>query len=240
MDCVIGISDATTASHARCIPPDRLITIRNGVDVDRFAPLEQPTRDSVRRGFRGGPNVLHAVHIGRLEPGKRVDAAIRALPALTSEIVLHLIGDGPERFNLESLARTIGVADRVVFHGVRRDVPSILPAMDVLVMPSESEGLPLVILEAMACGVTVIASRVGGIPEIVHDGRTGLLIPPGDAQALAVALARLHDDPALRGQLALGGRALALAEHRIEDVAQRFWNLCRERLAATGQASPCG
>ncbi|MGB9802180.1 MAG: glycosyltransferase [Desulfofundulus sp.] len=102
-----------------------------------------------------------------------------------------VVGDGPLRRVLEEESRALGLEGRLFFTGERRDIPQILSLMDVFVLPSTTEGLPLTILEAMAAGKPVIASRVGGLPEVVVDGETGFLVPPGDPQALARALAQL-------------------------------------------------
>jgi glycosyltransferase involved in cell wall biosynthesis len=114
---------------------------------------------------------------------------------------LLVIGGGEDRDALERDAIAKGLSARVHFLGVRRDVGNLLAAMDVFVLPSLWEGLPLALVHAMGAGVPVVASRVAGVPEVVDDGRTGLLVPPSDAPALGAALTRMFEDPALRERL---------------------------------------
>jgi glycosyltransferase involved in cell wall biosynthesis len=133
--------------------------------------------------------------------------AARAVPAA----VFLIAGEGPERTDLEAAARRSAVEDRVRLLGPRDDVPALLAACDVFVLPSLFEGAPLAILEAMAAGRPVVASRIGGVDELLLDGVTGLLVPPADPAALAGAILRLIATPALRVRLADAGRERARA-----------------------------
>jgi glycosyltransferase involved in cell wall biosynthesis len=125
---------------------------------------------------------------------------------------LMLVGDGPERASLEAYAATLGIKDRVTFCGTRRDLGNVLPAMDVFALPSLWEGLPLALILAMGASRPVVATRLAGIPEVVSDGDSGLLVEPGDPDALGAALARVCGDAALRGRL--GARARAAVRDR--------------------------
>jgi glycosyltransferase involved in cell wall biosynthesis len=127
-------------------------------------------------------------------------AAAELMPRIPSLHVL-IVGDGDLRPSLERLAQTLGIAPRVRFAGFRRDIPAVLQAMDVAVLPSRFEGMGRAVIEAQAAGCPVVASRVGGIPDVIEHERTGLLVPPGDAAALAQAVERLHRDGALRERL---------------------------------------
>src|SRR5439155_20245738 len=118
-------------------------------------------------------------------------------------------GEGPDRTAVEEEIRRLGLEERVRLAGERRDVPALLAASDILVPPSESEGLPVSVLEAMAAELPVVASSVGGLPELVVDRETGILVPPGDARKLGAALGRLIDDRELRRRLGAAGRARA-------------------------------
>jgi glycosyltransferase involved in cell wall biosynthesis len=141
---------------------------------------------------------------------KGQDWLIRAMPAVLASVpaaVLVLVGDGEWRETLERLARETGVGDRVIFTGSIANPLAVVEHADVVVLPSLSEGLPIALLEAMAIGRAVVASRVGGIPEVVQDGETGLLIPAADSAALASAIARLMMDPPLRANLGSQARA---------------------------------
>ncbi len=153
--------------------------------------------------------------------------AVAALPGGTSGTVLVLVGLGPLESELRALAAELGIADRVVFTGSRDDVPALLPAFDVFALSSRFEGLPIALLEAMATGVAPVATRVGGIPEVITDGRDGLLVAPGDPAALAGALAKLLDDDGLRADVGTNaqGRAgdfdLVNAVRRTEHIYRR-------------------
>jgi glycosyltransferase involved in cell wall biosynthesis len=118
-----------------------------------------------------------------------------------------VVGDGPERAQLEALAGQLGLADRVHLAGHQQDVRPWLAALDVLVLSSDWEGMPNALLEAMAAGLPIVATAVGGVPEVVVDGATGLLVPPGDPSALAEAITRLLRDPDLRRTMGQAGRA---------------------------------
>src|SRR5262249_35741019 len=119
---------------------------------------------------------------------------------------LVIVGGGPLRADLEQHAASLAIATRTTFCGTRRDLGNVLPAMDVFALPSLWEGLPLALILAMGAGRAVVATRVAGIPEVVTDGETGVLVPPGDASALGAALARLCGDAAARASLGAAAR----------------------------------
>jgi glycosyltransferase involved in cell wall biosynthesis len=177
----------------------RTVVIPNAVDVaasPRFRSEE-----------RARPRILA---VGRLKPPKDFQTLVEALAALPhGSFDALIVGDGPDRARLEEQIRELWLTGRVRLAGQRRDVPELLAGADVFVLPSRSEGHPVSVLEAMAAGVPVVASRVGGIPEQVEDGVTGLLVEPGDPEALAAALGRLAADPALRRRLGVAGRRRA-------------------------------
>jgi glycosyltransferase involved in cell wall biosynthesis len=146
--------------------------------------------------------------VARLQPEKGVQHFLQAaamVAAATPRVGFVIVGDGPQRSQLETLAAEVGIAGRSVFLGYQPDARSIMSMLDVLVVPSVSEGTPLVVLEAMAAGVPVVASAVGGIPEQVHHGCEGLLVPPCDPAALARAIQELLCDPDLAHRLGKAG-----------------------------------
>ncbi|MCP5373309.1 MAG: glycosyltransferase family 4 protein [Hyphomicrobiales bacterium] len=171
--------------------PARLAVLRNGVDLDRFRP---PAGD--RAPDPAAPRILSA---GNLVPLKGHDLVIGALAALPGAR-LRIAGDGPERGNLARQAADLGVADRVTFLGkvAHGDMPALYGDADVLVLASSREGMPNVVLEAMACGTPVVASRVGGIPEVVDAPAAGRLFDRRTAADIAAALAALFADPPAR------------------------------------------
>jgi glycosyltransferase involved in cell wall biosynthesis len=141
------------------------------------------------------------------------------------------VGEGPERAKLEDLVDRLGLGERVDFAGWVDPPWTATWAFDVLAMPSFMEGFPLVIVEAMLAGIPVVASAVGGIPEIVVEGETGLLVPPNDVEALAQSLGRIADDPGLRNDMAARCTSVALEHFTAKTMAADFEALYRELLA---------
>jgi glycosyltransferase involved in cell wall biosynthesis len=150
--------------------------------------------------------------VARLDPDKG-HRHLLAAAALLPDVRFVLAGEGPERGALEALASELRIDERVRFLGHRSDIPQLLAACDVMALPSSFEGLPISVLEAMASGTAVVASNIGGVDELVHNNITGLLVESRDAPALARAIRRLVDDPALAARLADAAR---------ENVAQEF------------------
>jgi glycosyltransferase involved in cell wall biosynthesis len=158
-------------------------------------------------------------------------------PELGNARVL-VVGDGPEREALAARAAAAGIAERVTFVGSTRDVIGLYAAMDVLVLPSLQEGSPNVVLEAMACGLPVVASAVGGVPEIIDEERTGYLVAPGDANALARKLALLAHDRARRVQLGRASRRRIEDHFDIRQTVEHHAALYRRLLSAAGRCAP--
>jgi glycosyltransferase involved in cell wall biosynthesis len=187
------------------IPAERVRVIPNAVAPAR----RRPSREDARRALGlAGPRILA---VGRLVPWKRFDDLLRALAHLPEEVRLDVLGEGPEEAALQDLARDLGVAGRVDFHGAvgKGRVDGFLVAADVLALPSTYEGLSHVLLEAMSAGCPAVTTRVAGNPEVVRDGIEGLLVDPGDVPDLSGALGRVLGDDDLRARLAAGARARA-------------------------------
>ena len=147
---------------------------------------------------------------------------------------LVIIGDGPERTALETLADDLGVADRIHWAGHRRDVPALLPAFDLYIQPSLHEGMPNTILEAMAAGLPVVATAVGGTPEVVVDGVTGLLVPPRDSNALVEAMAMLLSDQNLRYRMGRAGQERVKGQFSLERMVRQTQALYERLLKIRG------
>jgi len=174
----------------------KIVVLRNGVDADAFRPLDRGAERS-RLGISG--RLL--ISVGNLVEHKGNDLVIRSLRCFT-ETILCLIGDGPDRARLESVAREIGVAQRVRFVGQvpQSELPRYYSAADALVLASSREGWPNVLLEAMACGTPVVASRVGGTPEVITSAAAGVLFEPRTVEALGTAIRGLLGNPPARDQ----------------------------------------
>jgi glycosyltransferase involved in cell wall biosynthesis len=190
------------------LPEAKLRVVRNGVDPARFDRSAAHDIRSELAGHAGGPIVLT---VARLAPQKGLEYLLGAA-AMLPEAIFVIAGDGPDRTTLVAQAETAGLADRVRFLGSRRDIPDLLAACDVFVLPSLIEGLPLSVLEAMAAARPVVATRVPGNDEAVVDGETGMLVPPRDPEALAHAIRSVLSNPERAAGFGSAGRARVIAD----------------------------
>jgi colanic acid/amylovoran biosynthesis glycosyltransferase len=233
------------ASFVRCIsdfcrsqamifaPPecwDRLHVIHCGVDPGQFG-----MRDHSGQGRR-------LLFVGRLSAVKGVLVLLHAMARLRrrfTDVVLTLVGDGPDRGRIERTVEALELKEHVALLGYRstEEVRELLVHADVFVLPSFAEGVPVVLMEAMASGVPVVASRIAGIPELVEDGVSGVLVPPANSDALARAITRLLEDPSLRRRLAERGRAVVEREFDIRREVAKMACLFEQTLR-TGQDGP--
>ncbi len=218
------------------IPADRIDVVYNGVDPARFDPEAPDLPDpAVTRASLGlDPSHLVITCVARFHPVKDHPTLVRAfaqVAAVRPEARLALVGGG-DKAPLEALAAELGVADRVVFAGVRRDIPAVYAASDVFAMSSKSEGTSVTLLEAMLAERPAVVTDVGGNPEIVDPGVTGLLTPRGDHAAMAEQLLRLLADPDLRRTMGARGRRRVLARFTQQQMHQHWLGLLHE--AASG------
>jgi sugar transferase (PEP-CTERM/EpsH1 system associated) len=230
------------------VKTSRLRTICNGVDVERFRPAGIDHRKSVLPdGFAERESLLIG-SVGRLEAVKDQLTLVRAFSELCRQrpddrgLRLVLIGDGSLRSEIERLVAEQGMQERVWLAGSREDVPQLLSALDVFVLPSLAEGISNTILEAMACALPVVATRVGGNAELVREGETGFLVPRADPQAMARALLAYVDDAALRHEHGSAARKRAEDVFSITGMAGRYQEvydeLCRLRCGKDGSRQP--
>jgi glycosyltransferase involved in cell wall biosynthesis len=171
--------------------------------------------------------------IGRLEPEKGQTVLLQAFDGLHRRhprTRLLLVGDGGERARLERTAASLRFNGAIRFVGTREDVPELLATCDIVALPSFHEGLPMALLEAMAAGRPVVASAVGGVPHLIRDGETGVLVAPGDHAALQEALGRLAEDEATRRRLAASAMRLVEERFGFDRTLQRYEELYREVL----------
>lgn len=205
----------------------RLRVIDNGVDLARFDPASAAPLDLESFGVAGECPLVGV--IGRLAPQKDhanfvAAAALLAERAPSARFVI--VGEGELRGAIEADVRARGLGPgRVVLTGAIRDMPALLARLDVVVFSSAWEGLPMVLIEAMAMGRAVVATAVGAIPSVIEEGRDGLLVPPGDPEALAGAIARLAGDPALRADLGRAARAKAEARFGARAMIENLFDL---------------
>ena len=196
---VIAVSDALRRQYG----DDRFVVAHNGIDVDRFAGSREESRERIEREFGIPRDAKIVVTVSVLREGKGVEVLLRAFESASNPPSAHLliIGDGAKRDEWQSLANN----DRVHWAGFRRDVDALLPGCDLFVLASFEDAFPTVLLEAMASGLPVVASRVGGIPEITEE----VLVPPGDAEALANAISELLGDDERRRTMGEAARMRA-------------------------------
>jgi glycosyltransferase involved in cell wall biosynthesis len=206
-------------------PAAKIDVVHNGVDLDEFVLPPDPGVRSELAGNRQGPVFLT---VARLDQQKGHDVLLRAATGV-AEGSFVFAGEGPERRRLEVLAAELQLDDRVVFLGRRSDVPDLLAAADVFVLPSRFEGSSLAILEAMASGKPIVCSAIGGTDELVVHGETGLLVPVEDANALTAALRELAADSSLRTRLGAAARkraeqcfSLATSTSRVERIYEEL------------------
>ncbi len=240
----------TAASVTAAAPQARVEAVHNGVDLERFDP-SRIDRAAVRERLgEGGPDRLLLGVVAQLTPWKGQDTAIRALAAVTAQDVdARLLLIGTARFlasatrydnasyvrALHELADSLGVGDRVLWLGEREDVAELIGALDVLLLPSWEEPFGRAVIEAMAMGVPVLATEVGGPAEILAGGRGGLLLPPREPAAWAHAVEHLAADPARRSELGREGRERAVGEFSLHAHVQAVIELYERALEGRGQ-----
>jgi glycosyltransferase involved in cell wall biosynthesis len=223
-----------TAAFARArneIDERRLSVISNGIELGRFHP-DAAARERVRRelGFTADTWVVGTV--GRIATEKNHALLVRALaPLVGPKLQLVIAGDGPLLVQLTELVGALGVASHVHLLGVRRDVPDVLNALDAFAMSSDTEGLPLVVLEAMATGLPVVSTAVGGIPTVLEEGQTGFLVAAGDEAALRDRIASLASDPARCRACGERARSAAVTRFSAERMQRDYLELYARVLA---------
>ena len=233
-DRVVGVGQAVRQALIRNegIPAGRVAVIYNGVDLSTYSN-GRAGRAAVRREFGLGDDDLVILQVARLDPLKDHATAIRMLGRVVRkrpEAKLVLVGDGPEEAMIRALISRHGLEPHVRLLGLRRDVARLLPAADLSLLSSVSEGIPLALIEAMGASLPVAATGVGGVGEVVVEGRTGLLAPSGDDEALAAAVLRLAGDAELRRRMGRLGRARAESMFSEAEMHAGYLRLYEEML----------
>jgi glycosyltransferase involved in cell wall biosynthesis len=225
------------------IAPSKVTTIANGTNLQVFtAPEVTPAERSLGAALRDGGRPLafedFCLFVGRLESRKGPDLLLRAL-ADAPTVNCVFAGDGPMRDALGRLAAKLGIADRVAFLGYVRaaDLPALYSGAQLLLLPSVSEAMPLVVLEAMACGTPVLASRIAGLPSVVRDYETGLLVEPGDVGQLAMGLHFLLRDEALRREMSGEARRTIHQRFSWSAIAGEYVGMYRSLAAGSAHRS---
>jgi glycosyltransferase involved in cell wall biosynthesis len=240
-DAVVAVSEADRARMISMVrmPAEHVVLIPNGIS---FTP--QGDRSETRRRLGLDPDVPVLVQTAVLRPQKAIEVMLEAMAIVrTSHPRAQLLVVGPgDPTELRGTAARLGVGDAVSFLGGRSDVPAVLAAADLGVLSSHFEGSPLAVLEYMGAGLPVVATNVGGLPQMVVDGETGVLTPPRQPSALAAAVSRLLGDPALAARMGRAGRARQQAEFSLDAMTARVTELYDRLLAgrrrlASGRAA---
>jgi L-malate glycosyltransferase len=234
-DRFVAVGDAVRQAliDKEGLPPARVEVVYNGVDLP-CADGDSHTRAEVRHELKVADDECLVVQVARLDTIKDHKTAIRAVALALRQaprVRLLIVGDGPEQAAIEREIADHSLHAQVTMLGLRRDVPRLLAAADVFLLTSLSEGIPVTIIEAMAAGVPVVSTAVGGVPELIEDGVTGLLAPAGDAPRLADALVRLATDPHARATLAEQAKSRASKEFSEQTMIDHYDRIYGEMLA---------
>jgi glycosyltransferase involved in cell wall biosynthesis len=223
----VSESERAAGIEAGTCDPRATVVIRNGIDL-AGRRIARPVRDTPR-----------IVSVGRLQAPKDFLTFVRALGRMPGRRFEALVvGDGPDRPLVEAELDRLGLQGAVVLTGERDDVAELLADSDIFVLASHSEALPMTVLEAMAAGLPVVAPRVGGLAELVLEGETGFLVPPGEPLALANAICALVDDPTLRERLGATGRSRVETHFTLESFLEAHLDLYRRELDRLGVPVP--
>jgi glycosyltransferase involved in cell wall biosynthesis len=218
-------------------PPEKFTVIRLGIELDERVAAAHEARKRTRRIMGVRDDRFLVGWIGRMTGVKRgadVLRAFRLLRDLGVDANLCMVGDGPEREQLEQLAGELGLMQDCLFPGYQEDVGPFFAAFDAFVLPSANEGTPVTAIESLASGCPVVATRVGGVPDVVREGEDGFIVEPGDLEAIADRLAGLAFDPELRARMGAAGRGRVLPRYAVERLIDDVDGLYRRLLARKG------
>jgi glycosyltransferase involved in cell wall biosynthesis len=221
----------------RVAPSERFVVIRLGIELDERVSGSQDGRLESRRYLGIPPDRFAVGWIGRMTAVKRTDDVLVAFKRLRDggvDACLCMVGDGPDRPQLEHRAHELGIVKDTLFLGYQEDVAPFYAAFDALVLPSSNEGTPVSAIEALAAGRPVVATRVGGVPDVVQEGEDGFLVEPGATDELAERLAQLARDPALRERMGEAGRQRVLPRYAVERLVDDVDRLYRSLLSGVG------
>ncbi|WIY27742.1 glycosyltransferase [Parasedimentitalea psychrophila] len=240
-DACVAVTSNVADHVANCGGYDRdaIEVVQNGVDLQRFAAGQVQPRDLSSYGISKDAVVI--AKIGRLTAQKDHDNFLHAVSILAKrqpEAHFLIVGDGELLGKVRERARGLGLGDdRLTFTGNLREMPELLAAIDIFVLASKWEGLPMVLLEAMAMGVPIVSTAVGGVPELIQDGENGMLVTPTDPAALAGAVRHLIADPPARLRLGEAGLATVRARFSGAAMMDRLWSIYSKSAAATAESA---
>jgi len=217
----------------RVAPASKFVVVRLGIELDERVSTDDEKRRATRRLLGIPPDAFVVGWVGRMTAVKRTEDVARTLQALVdrgADAYLCLVGDGPDRVGFERRVHELGIARRCLFVGYQEDVARFYDAIDVLLLTSVNEGTPVSVIEALAAGRPVVATRVGGVSDIVRDGVDGFLADVGDVELLGARLAELARDPALRARMGSAGRARVIERYAVARLVDDVDRLYRSLL----------
>lgn len=225
---VVGVSRdaALECIQDEKISSSKVLTILNGVDTERFSPCNDKARSKNCLDIDGNVFVIGIVaRLARVKDHATLLEACRILVESGHEFRLLVVGDGPLRVQLEERTQFLGISKQVIFTGTREDITDLMRAMDIFCLSSLSEGISLTLLEAMACGLPIVATAVGGNPEVVIGGKTGFLVEPSSPSLLSEKLAALISCEHLRAKMGQAGRERVINHFSLKTCALAYQNL---------------
>jgi glycosyltransferase involved in cell wall biosynthesis len=238
-ELVICVSpDLVEQSMACGTPPERCILIENGIDTEVYRRRQDAA--AAKRAFDVAPETFLIISIGRLSEEKGFETLIRSVAGLLrqgKDVALRIAGEGDLQARLEALIAELGCAKQIRLAGYQSDPRRLYEAADVFALASLREGLPNVLLEALAMGVPVVATRVAGIPKLIEDGQTGLLVEPGSEAEMTAALEQLHADGGLRERLRQAGRHTVETRYSFAERIRKIRDLYDRLLQGDQSAS---
>ncbi len=234
-DRIIAVSEETRQYHIKHagFPPHKIVTLHNGINLAPFNVAGEAERRAIRAEFAIPPDAPVLLTVAVLRQPKGIQYMLSAMPAILEQVPearYLVVGSGGHEAELKAQARQAGLLERVIFAGMRQDIPALMAAGDIFVLPTLTEALPTVLAEAMSTRKPIIASTVGGIPEMVDHERSGLLVPPGEPEHLTAACLRLLRNPAEAAAMGRVGEEIAAQRFEISRQAQRLAALYQEVL----------
>jgi glycosyltransferase involved in cell wall biosynthesis len=235
---VLAVSDAIARSLRRSgLNPEKVAMIANGIDVTPFA--SRSTTQDVEMG-KEKRTIIGVV--GRLTPQKGHQYLLQAAPDILSafpNVTFMFVGDGQERQTLQHMVSSLGIDKNVVFAGQRSDMPAVYASIDILVLPSINEGMPMTLIEAMAARRPVIATDVGDVAKLIRHGETGLLVEAANPSALKSAIIQLLSDPAQCSMLALQGMSWVCENFSADGMARQYRDVYADLVSHGAPQSQC-
>jgi glycosyltransferase involved in cell wall biosynthesis len=229
---IVAVSEPTRQKYSGItgIPPGKIQVVPNGIDIKRFQVAAKATlREQL--GIRAEDHV--AGNVARLSPEKNQALFLRASVRVLREcknLKVLLVGDGPERNSLEKLVDDLGIRHKVIFAGQRQDIADLLALMDIFVLSSSTEGMPMTLLEAMAAGKAIVCTAAGGIPGVIQDGENGLLCPCGDEEALSNCISGLIRQRDLAAKLRARARKDAENKYSVRHMAGQYEQMYKKHM----------